>query len=106
MSPKTPANKRLIEAQARASIASMEAQGYAPIPYRGWTRRFRAEGVHVVHGPVSLIRMGNWAPKPFVESLKENRRRPEFRKLRFHIQVKLVVWWLTRGNNPQPPQAP
>ena len=113
MSPKkNPADKRLMQARARAFIASMEAQGYAPIPYRRWTRRFRAEGVDVVHGPVSTTRTGNWAPKSFVETLRENRRSPDFCALRFHRQVEEVVWEvLMRGvlmddNSSQPQQAP
>ncbi|WNG14650.1 hypothetical protein [Cystobacter fuscus] len=91
MPPKNLAGKRLRQTRARAFIACMEACGYAPIPYRGWTRRFRAEGVRVKHGPISITHTGNWAPKLYVESLIANRRHAGFRKIPFHLQVKAVV---------------
>lgn len=115
MSPKTPTEKRLTEELARTFIDGMERAGYVRIPYRRWTRRFKKEGVPVVHGPISVTRTGNWAPRPFVESLRENRRHPEFRAMPFHRQVEEVawrvmwekaVWGPMHGNHPQPPQAP
>ncbi|WNG24129.1 hypothetical protein F0U62_08905 [Cystobacter fuscus] len=77
--------------QARVFIAGMKARGYVPIPQRRWKRRFKKEGVDVVHGPISDNSTGNWAPRRFVEELIENRRHAGFRKLPFHLQVKSVV---------------
>ena len=83
--------------RARRFIQSMERRGYARIPARRWTRALRRAGAPVVHGPVSATRTGNWTPKEYLTALVEHRRREEFRKLPFHLQVAAVVWWEQKG---------
>ena len=77
-------------------MADQERLEYAVIPYRRWTRCFRSEGVRVIHGPVSSTRTGNYAPRAFIDGLKEFRCGSGFRALDFRLQVKIVVWWVTR----------
>ena len=58
----------------------------------------RRAGAPVVHGFVSVTRTGNWTPKEYLTALVEHRRREEFRKLPFHLQVAAVVWWEQKGS--------
>jgi hypothetical protein len=79
----------------KRQIAEMQALGYAPIPYRRWTRAFKKNGVPVVHGPITIYRTGNWAPKWFVDGFKKARALESFRKLDFQEQVTLYVQLVT-----------
>lgn len=76
-------------------IARLEALGYAPIPYRRWTRAFRKAGMVVVHGPITINRTGNWAPKWLLDGFKKARALESFRKLDFREQVTLYVQLVT-----------
>ncbi|NOK34279.1 hypothetical protein HMI49_13840 [Corallococcus exercitus] len=85
------------ECEAKRYIRKMEALGYAPFPCRRWTRAFRSAGLQVVHGPITLNREGNWAPKWILDSFKAARTMAYIRKLPFkeqvawHMKVALLV---------------
>jgi len=87
--------------RARRFIRSMERRGFTRIPARRWTRALRKAGAPVVHGPVSVTRTGNWVPKEYLTALVEHRKREEFQRLPFHLQVAAVVWWVQKGPNSQ-----
>lgn len=85
-----PTSRRCV---AKQRIAQLKAAGYAPIPYRRWTRAFKAEGVRVVHAPVTQDRTGNWVEKTFLDGFVAQRRVQAFRKLPFKLQVADYVFW-------------
>lgn len=55
---------------AETQIALLKSRGMKPIPIRRWTRALRAAGVPVIHGPVSAVSEGNWAPAWVVETFE------------------------------------
>lgn len=87
-----PPNHKPRQCWSKCFVHNMEGLGNVSIPRR-WTRAFRKMGVAVVHGPVSMSRMGNWIDRGIFDTLMKHRRSAEFRKLPDHVQAAAVVWW-------------
>ncbi len=94
------------QCEAKRYIERMEGFGYVRVRARSLTRAFRAVGVPVIHGPVTLDLMGNWVPKWFWDVFVASCGGRILRGHALRRHVKAVVDWVVHGpRGSSPPLA-